>query len=839
MNKPGAGSAVPAHQSIVGREEDLALIGELVKAGSDRMITLVGPGGIGKSSLAAEAAREAKARGVQVHWVRLARLPVDADYAAVEKETASAVIATDFSERNTWDALVETLDQADKSGRRRQVVLVLDNCEHVIRGLTLLIPALLDAVPGLIILATGIGPTGWQDERLIPVRQLREADAVTFFLQRAELTGYAPIDPNDPNEVGIVAEICAHVGRNPLFIRLAAARLRHKSLRGLSAEVTGRVGDRRMRWQGSGVEERHLGIGNVIRWAYDLCSDQEKLLFERFSVFAAGGDTEGDTISIAGVGAGLEAIEAVCSDEQTGDGQATLPRHEIEAVLERLVDQSLVTIHITSSAAVRYSMGESLRLFAQDRLNERGPDERGRLALRHLYFYRDKVVDASRRWFSPAERELLDWAKAAWGNIVTAIETSINTPGEARAGLEICRGLIHLRLPFLRGSIREIRDWTEQCLEASKKLTPQPSEVQLEARSALAWILVRQGKSADATRLLDECVTASDSNGADWQNNPAAVKGLTGLLDLAIGTRSFMDAKNPAAVEVLERARGKFEEAGEDGAAVFAGMFAGLAAALLDTTGDRANELSRHAVKRACESGAEWATSWASLALAVTLIKHGDPGEGAEILRDTLRKQRDIGDRWGAHWSIQLRGWALEEMINAGIGDPVRVATEIAQLAGGLKTLRSILGIDLLRMGTFADASQEAIDTARGVLGDVVFIAEMNRGETGLRSDTDDVYRLALGENTLDPAPAETVTDPAEALWKSLGRVEQGVALLLAEGQSNSYIARQNNVSIKTIENQVASILRKLNISSRVEVCGALPEKYRPAVVRHPARRRR
>ncbi|MEV0299106.1 LuxR C-terminal-related transcriptional regulator [Nocardia sp. NPDC050710] len=836
VNKPGVGSVVPAQgQSIVGRAEDLALISSLLRAGSDRMITLVGPGGIGKSCLAAEAARDARTRGVQVHWVRLARLPVDSDYAAVERETASTVIKADYSKRNTWDALVAALDQTDKSGRARPVVLVLDNCEHVLAGLGLLIPALLDAVPGLIVLATSRSPTGWIDERLIPVRQLREADALTLFKQRAELTGCATIDPGDE---GVVAEICAHVGCNPLFIRLAAARLRHQSLMGLRAEVTGRADDRRMRWMsgpGSGADERHRGVTNVIAWSYDLCDAEERLLFERLSVFAAGGDTEGDTARTTGEGADIEAIEAVCGDEQTGADGQTLPRHEIEGLLERLVDKSLVTIHITSSA-VWYSVVESLRLFARDRLTQRGPDERTRLARRHLYYYRDKVVDASRRWFSPAERELLDRARAAWDNIVSAIETSITTPGEARAGLEICVGLIQLRVPFVRGSIREIRDWTEQCLDASETLTPQPSDLQLVARSAIAWLAIRQGQSEDATRLLEDCITTCISDGTDWQNNSATVEGLPAILDLAWGTQMFMSAQNPLAVDVLQRACRKFHESNDHGAAVFAGMFAGMAAALLDTTGERASGISCATVERARESGASWATSWSLLAWAVTLIKHGDPAQATEVLRGTLAHQMDVGDQWGAAWSVELRCWALAAVIKAGTTDRERVATEIAHLAGGAKTLRSSLGVDIGSMGTFAVECLEAIKTARQVLGDVTFIAQMNRGAQQLRPSTFDVHRLALGEISLAPAPSGTATDPTAAPWDSLSPAEKEVALLVAEGQTNNQIARHRTTSPKTVDKQVASILSKMGIPSREHVHEYIPENHKlpPAPVSTP-----
>lgn len=828
VTRPGVGSAVPAQgQNIIGREEDLALISSLLRARSDRMITLVGPGGIGKSRLGAEAAREARARGDQVHWVRLARLPKDAEYPAVEREVGATVVRADYSQRNTWDALVDTLDQTDKSGRARPVILVLDNCEHVLSGLQLLIPALLDTVPGLIIMATSTAPTGWSDERLVPVRQLREAAALTLFKQRAERAGCAPIAAS---EDGMVAEICAHVGRNPLFIQLAAARLRHQSLASLRAEVTGRADDRRLEWTAgasSAVEERHRGVTNVIAWSYELCTDEERLLWERLSVFAAGGDTA----STAGVGADLEAIVAICGDEQQagGDGQVTLPSQEIQKLLEQLVEKSLITNHITSRA-VRFSVVESLRLYARDRLADRGSDERSRLARRHLYYYRDKVVEAARRWFSPAERELLDWATAAWGNIVTAIETSIIT-GEAGAGLEICIGLIQLRLPFFFGSIREFRRWTERCLEASEKLTPQPGELQLAAKSALAWMLVRQGQSNDATRLLEECITARVTDAADWQSNPLAVEGLPAILDLALGTLSFMSARDPSAVEVLLRARRKFDTSGDHGAGVLAGMFAGLAAATLDPTGERACEISSDIVERGRASGAPWATSWALLAMAVTRTKHGDPAEGAEILRDTLALQMEVGDQWGAAWSVELRCWALAAMIKAGATDRERVATEIAYLAGGVKTLRSSLGVDIGSMGTFAVECHEAIKTARGVLGDVTFIAQMNRGAQQLHPATYDVHRLALGERVLDPEPAaaEPVSDTATTPWESLTRAEKDVARLVAANFTNREIAHKlNNKSPRTVDRQVREILAKFGISSREHVHEYVPAQYIP-----------
>jgi len=817
---------VPAEgRSFVGREDDLKQIDDLIDTGSDRMITLVGRGGIGKTRLAAEAARVVRAREVRLHWVRLARLPVESDYDAVANEIASTVIAADYSQRGTWRALVETLDRADRGPEDpERVVLVLDNCEHVVDAVSLLVPRLLASVPGLIILATSRCPIGWIDEHLVPVRQLPESEAVKLFRRRAELAG-APIPPSQDD---VVAQICRHVGCAPLYIQLAAARLRYQELATVRAELTGDAKDGRMRWTSgparSGADERHRGVTNVIAWSYDLCTPEQQLLFERLSVFAAGDDNDDDDGNTAGKGADLEAIQAIC----TCPSAQSQPSHEplsvdvIESVLERLVDHSMVAIHITSNGT-RYSLHEELRLFALKRLSARSASEPARLALRHLDHHQRRVSAAADGWFSADERKLVDWARSAWGDIVTAIETSINAPDQAHKGLLICLGLINLRTPFVRGSIREIRALTERCLQASTRLTPQPTDVQIAAEAAIAWLAVRQGQSADATRLFEECITAALPNGIDWKNNPTTIEELPPILDLAWGTRLFMDDRDPQAIAVLERARRKFFEDGNHGAAVWAGMFAGLAAGLLGSP-EYAYEISRATVDAAHAVGATWATSWADLALAVSLIKCGDPAEAASVLREALSHQLSVGDQWGGAWSIELLRWALAATIETRSTDraPERVAADIAHLAGGVKKLRASLGIDIGRMGTFADESGRASNAAREVLGGAAFSFEMNQGEIYLRPDKYDVHLLALGEQSFNDV-IRSATDLEEERhrsgpWGTLSNAEKDVALLIAAGVAMADIATQRAATMKTVQNQVWQIVKKLNLKSRDDI---------------------
>ncbi|WP_169814603.1 AAA family ATPase [Nocardia pseudovaccinii] len=828
----GTGDATAPTVRFVGRDRELEKINNLLN-GSGQLITLIGPGGIGKTSLAEEAIRRFKAgnRDARVHWVRLARLSTKSDYAKVEQETARAVIKFDGGERSTWDALVETLGQADSAGHTRRTVVVFDNCEHVVTVVQNLIAALLEAIPDLTIVATSHGLISWIDEHVVQVPPLAHEHALEFFRQRAELIGW-PLA--DEEHAKIASEICKHVHNNPLFIRLAAAKLRHQPLARIRDELTGRAtDDKRLRWghgPRAGAEPRQMGVTDLIGWSYNRCSDKERLLFDRMSVFAAGYVTNPDdgTEDAADVGAELEAIQAICSDaicsenERATDGEqtTTLATSEIQELLERLADQSLVTVHLTTTD-VRYSLLESLRLFAWMRLSERGADEPARLESRHLRYYRDKVSHAAAHWFSPTERALVDWARSAWDNLLTAIETSLAQASEVEAGLQICLGLISLRIPFIKGGMRDIRDWTERCLNVTQGLTPQPTELQIRARSAIAWLAVRQGQSADAERLLEACA-------ADYAPEAASLP----LNDMARGTLLFMSGRDPSAIDVLVGARDKFHHLGDGGSEMMAGMFASFAAALLGTS-EQAHEIATRCLGHARRSGATWATSWAEMAWGATLAKHGDPEKAADVLRHALTHQLSMRDHWGAAWTVEILTWAMAASIpldtTAASDDRrhIATATKIAQIAGGIEEVRNLLGIKIASMGTFGDASRHATEVARRVLGSAAYKKEEKRGRR-LRPDDNEVHRLGLGEFNLPHLPRGEVTmdsdDSGGDRWFSLGEETRKVAILAAAGYTNEEIAGSLTKSTRTVDNQISAILKKLDIDSRKSIADHIPD---------------
>ncbi|MBF6175751.1 ATP-binding protein [Nocardia blacklockiae] len=824
------GTPSTAHD-FIGRERELERVATLLLS-STRLITVVGAGGIGKTRLVIEAAqRFHKARNTPVHWVRLDRLPRGADVAGVEEEVARSVVDTDFSGRSAWQALVDTLGRGNGFGRPAQVVLVMDNCEHVLAAAGAVITELLDAVPGLTVVATSREPIGWVDEQLVAIPPLTRREAVALFRRRAALTGHAV----DGDRTAVAERICAHLHNYPLHIRLAAARLRRQPLSMILDDLTGAASDRRLRWPPlakTGADERHHGIADVIAWSYDLCSPRERLLFERLSVFAAGYDNNPDDVEGGGdldVGADLAAIRAICAGpDSTG---ARLEPDEIEGLLERLSDQSLVSTHLAADA-VRYSLLESFRVFAQQRLAERADAERARLAERHRRYYRDQVTAAAANWFSDREGPLLAWARAAWDNLRLAIDGSLATPAEAVVGLEIAGAMITLRVPFFKGSLRESRHWAERALRATRDADPEPVELRVAVMAATAWISLCQGLSDEAERMLEQCVErcVPAADAAAWRADPVHDPGLPAPVEFASGTALMLVHQDVRALTVLARAREKFTASGDLGSAAMSELFEALAAAFLGTAAQALEVTARHRAT-AAGSGAEWAQSWAELAWAIAHTKYGDAHDALDTGQTTLARQVAMRDSWGAAWAVHIRAWTLAHLLATERGaDGAERAREIARLLGGAAALRGQLGVDIAHLGPFATETDRAAARTREVLGQRDFEAAWAEG-AALRPALTEVTALALGTRTRQRLPDDRAGRPAQpSPWRLLTDAERDVAVLAAAGWSNTAIATRRGSSHRTVDAQMASVLHKLMIRSREDILPLVPADHRQRI---------
>ncbi|MBU3067509.1 AAA family ATPase [Nocardia sp. NEAU-G5] len=827
---------------FVGRDRELDRIASLL-SDSARLITLVGSGGIGKTRLAmAVARRMRRAQLLPVHWVYLARLPKGASVGAIEDEIVGAVVDGDYSARPGRQTLIDTLGRTDAVGRVLPTVLVLDNCEHVLDEVGEVVAELLDAVPGLTVLATSRTAIGWVDEHVVPIPPLTRAQAVALFRQRADLAGRPVADADLP----VVESICRHLHCYPLHIRLAAARLRYQSLPMILRDLDGAGTDRRLRWSPGfrvGADERHRDLSAVIGWSFELCDPAEQLLFQRMSVFAIGHDNNPDDIDLDAeggycpdVGADLAAIEAVCADTDHGG----LARDRIEGLLERLVDRSMVSIHVGADT-VRYSLLESFRVFAQQRLREGGDGEWLRLAARHRRYYRDRIAEYCIQWLSPREQELLARARADSDNQQCAVDGSLSDPDEAVVGLEIATGLIALRIPFLRGHLRESRALAERSLAAARALGQCPAELEVSALALIGWLSLCQGVRDDALRMLDDAVAIClEPQGlSQWPADPATDLGLPASVEYLWGSTLMLVDCDARATMVLARARSKFAAAGDLGGVAMAELFEALAAALLGSAEQAMEVTGRHLVTFV-SSGAAWATSWARLARAIAEAAHGDPNAAMALCDTALAWQIPMRDRWGGVWAVHIRAWILAAMIDATAAEPdgsrdrIRQwAREIAWISGGTSTLRRQLGIDLNNLRPFGRKTVEADALARKVLGDREFEIAARRG----LGQPEAV--LAAGDPGPGVPPSDGSADSGAhpTRWDELTGAEQEVAVLAAAGMTNTAIAARRGTSRRTVDAQIAAILPKLMISTRKDIRTLLPPEHRAAADRESERR--
>jgi predicted ATPase/DNA-binding CsgD family transcriptional regulator len=842
----------PVGGGFVGRERELNRIGALLM-GPARLVTLLGPGGIGKTRLAEEAARRLhRARRTPVFVVRLARLPKGADTAAVKEAVTAAVLVGGFAGASAWDGAVQTLSPLDAAGRVVQTMLVVDNCEHVLAGAGTVVADLLDAVPGLTILASSREPVGWIDEQLVTVPPLSAKQSLELFRQRAELAGQSI---TERGQVALAEEVCGHMHGNPLCIRLAAARMFYEPLPMIVEQLSGESDDMRMRWRHgprAGSEGRHRAIGDVIAWSYELCGDKQRLLFDRLSAFAPGHDINPEDAGpgVADVGAELDAIEVVCADDvpihgcedppsTAGAEQAAvrLDRSEIRDLLERLVEQSLVSVHMTANT-VRYFLFESLRVFGAERLAERSTeqiDEPARLAQRHCYYYRDKVLQAHAQLFGPADQDLLNWAVGAWSNIQRAIDTSVYTAGEAVVGLGIALGVLALRGPCLIGSLPEIRSRIEQTLAATLAAKPRLSGLKLAATAQLAWLAQVQGCPQEAEELLERCVAACDADAAHdgrWREQPEIDIGLPAVVDYAWGTELMWARRDPRAIAVLGRAREKFQAIGHRGGEAMSELLEALAAGFFGSAEVAMTTAQRH-LERTTAAGSALAQSWAELTLAITLTKHGDVDKALQLGRDALTYQLPTGDQWGPDWAIHIRMWSLARLITdqiaAGItnrSSMATLATEVAYLAGGVKAQAARLGVLIENKGPFADETSRAEQVVRDVLGKAAYADAEKRGSR-LFVERDELERIALGTWSVRPSlPARK----GASSWQTLSGAEKEVAILAAAGWPNSAIGVRRGTATKTTDAQMSSIFQKLMISSREDIVRFVPQDQRNRV---------
>jgi diguanylate cyclase (GGDEF)-like protein len=411
--RPTANNLPVAGAPLIGRDDDGARIDDLL--GQYRVVTLLGAGGVGKTRLALDAARRQLPRFADGVWlVELAPL---GDESHVVSAFSAMFGIEEHADRSSLDSLVAAL-------RERQLLLVVDNCEHLVANAARTIAAIVRDAPRVRVLATSrepLGVTGEATYRVpphsvpLPNAAPRAVDAAAYsavrlFVERASASddSFALTDANAP----LIGEICRRLDGIALAVELAAARVRVLDVAQIAALL-----DSRLRLLGTNDRSalpHHQTLRATIDWSYDLLGAAERALFGRLAIFV-GGFT-------------LDAILDVCVDGE-------LEADALFGALSALVDKSLVVFE-----APRYRLLESTREYAGERLSASG--ERDAVSARHAAHYRAQVVRASlaegqgsyRAWVTPLIDEL--------DNLRAALDWTLGGGHDPLVGVEICAALV-------------------------------------------------------------------------------------------------------------------------------------------------------------------------------------------------------------------------------------------------------------------------------------------------------------------------------------------------------------------------------------------------------------
>ncbi|GGJ57851.1 BTAD domain-containing putative transcriptional regulator [Streptomyces brasiliensis] len=426
--------------SFVGREADMEAIREDLVAA--RLVTLLGPGGAGKTRLSQEVAEGV--RDVARDGVWLAELaPVD-DPEAVPEAVLTAIGARETvlhgagaeGMRAVSDRYDDPVERLVEHCARRRMLIVLDNCEHVVDAAAHLVERLLERCPGLTVLATSREPLGVPGELLRPVEPLPEPFALRLLADRGAAARPGFRIEADEETAAACAEICRRLDGLPLGIELAAARLRMLTPR----QIADRLDDRfRLLTSGSRtVLPRQQTLRAVVDWSWDLLDEDERDVLSRLSVFAGGCD--------------LPAAEAVC-------GPVALD------TLGSLVDKSLVVAAPAADGAMRYRLLETVAEYAADRLDESG--QRTAADRAHLTYFRELARTTDPLLRGPGQLAAVERLQVEYENLRTALRHAVAQRDEQEA-LSLVLSLV--RYWQMRDLRIEARNW---CREAMS-LGPDP-----------------------------------------------------------------------------------------------------------------------------------------------------------------------------------------------------------------------------------------------------------------------------------------------------------------------------------------------------------------------------
>jgi predicted ATPase/class 3 adenylate cyclase len=639
--------------SFVGREKELEDVKRSLK--KTRLLTLMGTGGTGKTRLALETGAQLIHEFRDGVW--LAELALIAEPERVVEAVAAAVGAREEPDRPLRATLVNFL-------RSKTILLLLDNCEHLISTISVLAAELLRSCPRLKILATSRHSLGIGGEaaffvpplQVLEVRsedfrapdfaqRLSQYEAVKLFIARAVAVrpDFAITNANAP----AVAEICSRLDGIPLAIELAAARVKLLSV----DQIASRLDDRFRLLRGGhrdGLPHQQT-LQALIDWSHDLLSEQERIAFRRMGAFA-GGRT-------------LEAVEAVCS----GDG---IDEIEVLDLLEQLVDKSLITVERDASGNSRYTMIESVWEYSREKLEASG--EAPAVRDRHLNYFLAFAEEAAPHLDGPDQKAWLDRCRSERFNVRFATEWAIKSQ-KAEAGLRLFSAL---------DRVTEVRSNLAEAWEIGMRLLALPDEdvapkYRADARLAVgrfAWAADRYDEGrryyAEAQQIYDAIGDEASSTVADM---------LAGFLDRGDGDLESAERRFRRALAVGRKIQCAYLEAGS---------LSGLGSVAMDR-GDlaQARQLKEESLAIYERFGDRWIIGLILGGITRVAIAQEDYARAESALAEWTQITRELGNRW-----------ILPEILDchASLALAANQAKRAARLLGAAEAIREHLGVQLL-----------------------------------------------------------------------------------------------------------------------------------------------
>jgi predicted ATPase/DNA-binding CsgD family transcriptional regulator len=759
-------SNLPAEvTSFVGRRQELREVKRLLT--TTRLLTLTGSGGVGKTKLALRAAAEMSRGFPDGAWLVL--LASISDPLLVTQATFNAFGVHDLSAGVSLSALTDYL-----AGKR--LLLLLDNCEHLLDGCAVLVSTLTKSCPDLRVLATSRQALGVAGEvRMVvpPMSLPAEADetsaprllgcdAVWLLTERA--AAVVPGFTVDASNAEQVLNLCRRLDGIPLALELAAVRLGSLSLdqlnQGLASELS------ILGTANRGAEARQQTLEATIGWSYGLLDEQERLLWARLSVFADGFEED--------------AATDVCADPR-------IPAGRIRGLLGTLVDKSILKRQLKGIDPPRYWLLETMRQYGQDRLAEAG--ETAATQKRHF----DWICGLARlagAW-DGRQPETFTRMSSERVNLWAALDFCAREPGELAAAAEAAQHLMTFwvsRGPF--GAVRQRLTWMAE-------LAPEDSL----PRARLLWVAAVMAASQndyDGCGLLSNeslriGTEVRDVEVVAWSLIHDAMARWVGG-DLAGSTRQLESALSLARLMRVEQAE-----------LAILNTLCGLCIATGDL--DRAIELGEQGLAMSEGRGELWMRGYLLNFLAQTSWVRGERPRAEALAREAVVCKHAIDDRNGVTIALGTLAWMAAES-----GQYVRAAT----ILGSAQRVRDESSLTLIEV--FRPQHERSTSLVVKGIGQRSFDAAFARGRA-----------MTIGEGVAFAVADQQAPKPTSRVKAApdteLTPRQLEIARLIAEDLTNRQIADRLFLSERTVETHITNMLNKLGLNSRFQLSRWLAEQ--------------